>query len=98
MKYFAISQDGCHNYIKKEIANPLEVISAINMKSVNTHWHLSVSGVTDRIDCNPAAPLFIYGAVMCHIIIDENNNVVYNSYTESKFCDSITERYLLNAA
>lgn len=97
-KYFALYQDGNRNYMKVEISNPLEVLAAISKKADCKHWHLSVSGVTNKIDCNPAAPLFIYGAVLCHIIVDSDNNIIYNSYLDSQFCQSITERYLLNAA
>lgn len=96
MKYFAISQDGCHNYITKEIANTTDVNQAIEKKKVCPHWYLSVSGVTNKIDCNPAAPLFIYGAIMCSIIVDENKTLIYSSYTDSKFCNEITARYIEN--
>lgn len=94
MKYFALSQDGLHTYIKKEIVNSLDVMPAIQKKSHCPNWYLSISGTTGKIDCNPAAPLFIYGAIMCHIIIDQNNNVVYNDYAGSQFCNTITKRYL----
>lgn len=69
-----------HKYHTREIKNAGELFQELEEKKNRPHWNLSI---TDKgiIDANPAAPLYIYGAMEATLVIDEDKNVLYSSWS-----------------
>ena len=80
LKYYAINQNGAHNFIVREIANPENVLSAIEGKRLKQWEYLSVNR-NGIIDINPAAPLYIYGAITASVIVDNYGQLIYSQWS-----------------
>lgn len=79
MKLYNLSIDGLNYFNVKEITNPREVPAALAEKAEHGNWNLSVNG-SGIIDCNPATPLYIYGAQYTTMIVNERGEIVYSSW------------------
>ena len=82
MKFYALNTCSLTKGINQvQILNPENIQDSINDKIKNKHYYLSVSGGSQKIDCNPCAPLYIYGAINAQMIIDENKNILFSIWT-----------------
>ena len=83
IKYFALCSDNIRTGKIKiaEIKNPEQIPAILEEKKQRPEWYLSVSGVSERLDCNPSAPLYIYGAQTASIIVDETGELIYSAWS-----------------
>lgn len=93
--YYVISTDGMNTFHTRKVSNPDEVKSILEEKALRPEWYLSVND-KGKLNVNPAAPLFIYGALTACLVVDEAKNILYSVWSGSEHESALNERYLRN--